>query len=132
MRFAEDQYLRRLEAEELWRRRAAGHTLDSVPAAGEMLDFATPILNLNRLCCAEPIDELPEAWHRAAVQVAETLKLRHYGIDFKAESLESGPDSAAVIEVNASPSVAQMANMGHRDRAMAAEEAVVRAILELP
>jgi glutathione synthase/RimK-type ligase-like ATP-grasp enzyme len=131
IRFQDATFTDRLERDPLWRERAAGHTLDAPLPEGVVLDFATPILNLNRLCFAEPLDTLPEPWQETARAIGEALHLRHYGIDFKVENLEAGPENTTVIEVNASPSVVQMAKMGHRERAIAAEAKVMEAMLEL-
>ncbi len=127
-RFAGPDFEQRLAREPLWPRDL---DLETILPEGSVLDFSTPILNLNRLCLAEPVQPLPAPWREAAQRIAKALNLRHYGIDFKVESLAAGPDAATVIEVNASPSVVQMAKMGHRERALAAEEKVVRAILGL-
>jgi hypothetical protein len=57
------------------------------------------------------------------------MGLRHFGVDFKVERFADGPEEATVLEVNASPSLAQMAEMGYREAAVEAEIRVVEAIL---
>ncbi|MCG8455027.1 MAG: hypothetical protein MI919_02020 [Holophagales bacterium] len=112
-----------------WARVARAESLDEVPEEGRVLDADTPILNLNRLCLGERIERLDPRWRDFGLAIGRTLSLRHFGIDFKIESLEQDPREATVIEVNASPSLVQMARMGHFDDALAAEMRVLEKVL---
>lgn len=130
-RFRGAAFERQLAGDPIWPAAARrGRGLDTVLAAGEVLDLSSPILNLNRLCVAERVDRPAPAWLAHGRRVGRLLGLRHFGVDFKAESPNADPRSATVLEVNASPSLAQMALMGHREEALAAEMRVVAAILE--
>ena len=55
--------------------------------------------------------------------------LRHFGIDLRTPGFHTAPESAAIIEVNASPLLLQLYNMGHRQTALAAQARVLDAIL---
>ena len=133
-RFAGERFWLGLEADPIWRRKTAGRVgLDSVLAEGEEVDLRSDVLNLNRLCTAELITELPERWLEAGRAIARALELRHLGVDFKIEDtrhpLDSDPAEATVIEVNSSPSLAQMSRMGHYEATVEAEIRIVEAIL---
>ena len=132
-RFSGGAFRRTLAGEEIWiaRTRARQLDLDSVLGAGAILDLASPILNLNRLCVADFVRQLPPAWLERGRRIGATLGLRHYGIDFKAEDgLASDPAGAIVLEVNAAPSLMQMSRMGYYEETLAAEGRIVEAILE--
>lgn len=132
-RFTGDDFYGRLAEDPIWTAVMAerGWTLDSVPPAGEALAFESPVLNLNRLCLAELVREIPDAWLEVGRRIGEAMNLGHYGIDFKAPTgLDDDPADATVIEVNASPSVIQMSRRGYYEEALAAELAVLRAALE--
>ncbi|HEX9733357.1 MAG TPA: hypothetical protein VGG06_15410 [Thermoanaerobaculia bacterium] len=131
-RFCGAAFELRLAGDPIWTSAAARRGLDfgSVLAAGEVLDLGSPILNLNRLCVAERLDRPAPAWLDHGRRIGRLFGLRHYGVDFKAESPDADPDAATVLEVNSSPSLAQMALMGHHEEAMAAETRVVAAILD--
>lgn len=102
---------------------------ESVLADGEILDLGTPILNLNRLCLAEIVEEPDPAWVDQGRRIGEVMGLRHYGIDFKTEDPDGDPAAATVLEVNASPSLVQMSRLGRYEDALAAEVRVVEALL---
>lgn len=102
---------------------------ESVLAAGQAVTFRGPVLNLNCLASAQVVD-LPAEWCALTQSVGDALRLRHYGVDFKISSLEATPETATVIEVNASPSMLQIALRGHRDSVMEGEEKIVEAMLE--
>jgi hypothetical protein len=129
-RYADDAYLTALARDPIWRERSRGLGLDAVLAAGEVLDLGSPILNLNRLCRAEYLESVPAPWLACGRHIGESLGLRHFGIDFKVPDYPSAPRDAVVLEVNASPSLAQMSRMGHYEAALAAERRIVRAILD--
>lgn len=131
-RFRGESFERQLAGDPIWTaavsRRGLG--LDTVPAAGEVLDLSSPILNLNRLCVAERLPHPPPAWLDQGRRIGRALGLRHFGVDFKAESLGHDPRAATVVEVNSSPSLAQMARLGHYEEVIAAEMRVVGAMLD--
>jgi cyanophycin synthetase len=108
---------------------ARGLDAAAVPAAGEVLDLRTPILNLNRLCHAEYLPDPPAGLLDVARRAGDALGLRHCGVDLKVVGLDAPADEAVVIEVNASPSLVHIARLGHREEAVAAEMRVVEAIL---
>jgi glutathione synthase/RimK-type ligase-like ATP-grasp enzyme len=124
-RFAEPGFLDAAEVDPLWR---PEWTRESVPAAGEGVEFATPVLNLNRLCVAERVRELDPAWAELGRRIGERLRLRHYGVDFKIRDIADDPDEAVVLEVNASPSLSHMSRMGYLDDALAVEKRIVAAM----
>ncbi|MEM8996391.1 MAG: hypothetical protein AAGF23_16510 [Acidobacteriota bacterium] len=130
-RFAGERFERALEGDEVWRQHR--RPLDTVLAPGERLMLETPILNLNRLCEGQRLEGLPDRWLEASRAVARLFNLRHIGIDFKIRSvpdpLALDPAEAAVIEVNASPSLAQMSRMGFAEEALAAEVRIVEEML---
>ena len=129
-RFAEPEQVERLSAEPLWAEVVGGRGWDlrTVLPAGQRLNFATPILNLNRLCFAERVEQLSAPWLAAGLRIGELLSLRHYGVDFKILALDRAPNHAVVLEVNASPSLAHVSRLGFYEDALAVEKRVVRAI----
>lgn len=131
-RFHGESFEARLQNDEIWRREsgADGLHLGSIPEEGKVVDFATPILNLNRLCVGRRQETISEAWQRFGVRIGRTFSLRHFGIDLKIDDLNQDANRATVIEVNSSPSLAHMSRMGHFEAALAAETKVVRAILD--
>ncbi len=108
---------------------AKGVTLACILAVNETVTFRGPVLNLNRLARAEVV-ALPPSWRAFTQAVGDALGLRHCGVDFKISSLDAAPETATVIEVNASPSMLQIALRGHRDTVMEGEEKIVEAMLE--
>lgn len=130
-RFSGALFRQALEDDPIWtvRARARGLGLDSVLPAGEELDLGSAILNLNRLCVAELVRQPLPAWVEQGRRIAAALGLRHLGVDFKAEDPAGDPRAATVVEVNASPSLAQMSRMGYYEEAVAAEMRVVEAML---
>lgn len=90
------------------------------------------ILNLTQGAQADVIDSLPPAWIPWCTRIGRILNLRYFGIDFKAEGLESDPALATVIEVNASPLFVQLYLQGEHDRARRAQARVLQAIWRLP
>lgn len=122
-----------LEGDPIWQReaRARGLDLDAVPDAGQILDFDTPILNLNRLCFGTRVVDLPRPWHDFGLRIGEVFSLRHFGIDLKIQAMDQNPADATVIEINSSPSLAHMSRMGHFEAALDAERRIVTKILEL-
>lgn len=131
-RFQGEAFENRLEDDPIWQGEAKqrGLHLDTVPETDSVLDFDTPILNLNRLCFGRRLVELPDAWHRLGLAIGEVFSLRHFGIDLKITDLDQDPAEATVIEVNSSPSLAHMSRMGHFEAALDAERRIVSKILE--
>lgn len=131
-RYAGEVFERSLAADELWRERA--RPLETVLEKGVRLVFETPILNLNRLCLGERLEVLPAVWLDYCRRIARLFNLRHIGIDLKIAGLDDplaqDPADATVIEVNASPSLAQMSKMGFAEEALEAETRVVQATLD--
>jgi glutathione synthase/RimK-type ligase-like ATP-grasp enzyme len=118
------------QADPAWHELASAEIgLESVPSDGQTITFRGPVLNLNCLASAEVVD-LPAPWLAHAQSVAEALGLRHCGIDFKIASLDTRPETATVIEANASPSMLQIALRGHRETVLAGEEKIIEAMLE--
>ncbi len=114
-----------------WQRLVEGQglSLRSIPEAGRSFDFGGVILNLNRLSVCEVVDPLPPEWTALARRVAERMGLRHLGVDLKIDALDQDPADAVIIEVNASPSLSNMALAGHYERVISVEERIVEAIL---
>jgi glutathione synthase/RimK-type ligase-like ATP-grasp enzyme len=70
-----------------------------------------------------------EPWLAFARRVSDALGLVHFGIDLKATSLDAPPESATVIEVNASPLLSQIYRMGHREVAVDCQARVLEHLL---
>lgn len=128
-RFSAHWCATQLPVQPQWQEVAAARTLepDSVLAAGDRLDFDPVVLNLNRLCAWKVVTDMPRAWLTLCQRVASVMGLRHCGIDFKVPSFTEVPDGAVVIEVNASPSLANMSRLGHYERVIAVEQQIVAA-----
>lgn len=86
------------------------------------------ILNLARGAQADVLETLPEAWIKLGRRIGKSLNLRYFGIDFKARGLDSDPDLATVVEVNASPLFVQLYAQGHRELALRAQVRVLQAV----
>ncbi|MCB1037272.1 MAG: hypothetical protein KDD47_25810 [Acidobacteria bacterium] len=135
-RFYGPAFEERLARDSFWQRRVLdrGLGLDSVLTRGENLALTDAVLNLNRLCVARMLEALPAAWLEHGRVLGRTLYLRHFGLDLKvpggAGDLSGDPARAAVLEVNASPSLGQTFERGEKEAAIAAEMKVLRAILE--
>jgi glutathione synthase/RimK-type ligase-like ATP-grasp enzyme len=112
--------------------RGAGLTPASVLADGQRLEFRTTIYNLHRCCVGELVRELPQHWIDMTVQIASYMGLRHAGVDLRLPLLAGGGDplvqpveAATVLEVNASPAVGQIAQLGGAAEALATERRIV-------
>ncbi|PRP97897.1 D-alanine--D-alanine ligase [Enhygromyxa salina] len=116
--------------------RGAELSPDSVLADGRRLDFATTIYNLHHCCVGELVPELPQRWVELANEIAGYIGLRHAGVDLRLPLVDGGDpldqpvEVATVLEVNASPAVGQIARLGARAEAEAAERRVVSTMLE--
>lgn len=122
----------RLPHEPQWQRLVQEHGFSpsTVLPPGETLCLEDTILNLNRVCTSVRLDPVPEPWQALGRRIGRRLGLRHFGVDLKIRSIEEDPGHAVVIEVNASPSLANAARMGSYDEVIRLEERIVRAILE--
>ncbi len=130
-RFGRDSFQQRRADDPRWRREVLDRGLDaeSVLPDGERIDLGGDILNLNGWAAAELISELPDAWRDHCRAIGDALNLRHFGIDLRSPGLGAPPQSATIIEVNASPLLLQLYNLGHRQTALAAQARVLDAIL---
>lgn len=128
-RCAEGAWAERLLADPDVRGRVGQRRLDEVLDAGEELLLSGEILNLNRGGMGAPIDALPEPWVRWSARIGERFGLRHFGLDLRVPGgLAANPADACVLEVNSTPLVTQMLNLGHGDLARDAWLKVVAAL----
>lgn len=102
---------------------------DTVLPPGETLDLSHPIRNLNVGSTAVLLPSIPDGLHRACLRAAHELGLRHFGVDLKLPRLDADPAEAVFIEINASPLLVQIARLGYREQALAAQAEVLRATL---
>lgn len=130
-RCAERAWAERLLNDPDVRGRVGARSLDEVlPADAELL-LSGEILNLNRGGVGAPIPELPEAWVRWSARIGERFGLRHFGLDLRVPGgLAADPAEACVLEVNSTPLVTQMLNLGHVDLARGAWLKVVAALAQ--
>ena len=127
-RFTEPETLLRVPViAELMSRR--GLTWDSVLADGETLDLGSPIRNLNAGSTARFLPSIPDGLSQQCLRAAKVIGLRHFGVDLKLAALDADPETASFIEINASPLLLQIARMGHRAEAVAAQVRVLQATL---
>ena len=131
-RFAGEARQGRLTTCAEWRRAVdeRGRSPDTVLPEGEELVFEAEILNLNRLAVARPITELPAATIEACLAMGEVLKLRHFGVDLRAPSLEEIPQAATILELNASPLLLHLFRLGHTELVLGCQMRVLRKALE--
>ena len=110
-----------------WRAAADPLSLEpeTVLPAGEAFEIGGTVLNLNRWATARPIFEVPPAWLEHGVAIGRALGLEHFGIDFRGATLDEDPGEAVVIEVNASPLLLRIAELGWREEALAAQAEVL-------
>jgi len=130
-RFGPESFWQRTTDDPRWRREVLdlGRDAESVLPDGVRIDLGGDILNLNGWATAVPIGELPSAWQDHCLAIGDALDLRHFGIDLRAPGLHAAPESATIIEVNASPLLLQLYNMGHRETALAAQARILDAVL---
>lgn len=135
-RASNEQFLSKLRAEALWQATLAAAGVDerSVLARGRELDFPSTVLNLNRCCTIELFETLPDRWLVLCRQIAAALRLRHCGIDLRvpasSDPLASDPAEATVLEVNTSPSITTIHQLGAAALAESAERRVLEAMIE--
>ena len=117
-----------------WRRQVTdrGFSEQSVPPAGAVIRLGDTVRNLNRWAIAEVLNDIPDAWLDYARRIGRTMRLRYFGLDLRADGLGSDPDQATVIEVNASPSLAQLYSTGLAETAVEAQMRVLRAVFQIP
>ncbi len=134
-RFVGEAFEASLETDPMWQNRviAQGLTLTSVLPPEEQVALSEDILNLNRLCVATMVRQLPDAWLRHCVAIGRALQLRYFGIDFKVPDLDpklaGDPAAATVIEVNATPGLGQTYRRGETEVAIRAQMRLLETIL---
>ena len=133
-RFADDAFFRHRAAEATWQSNVTSHGWDekTVLSRGESVSFESAVLNLNRWATAELIRELPSKWLDFCLSAADVMKLHHFGLDLRipiehGSWMDESPHSSVIIEINASPSLAQFHDLGYPDEALEAQAAVLRA-----
>lgn len=112
-----------------WQQVTCDFEPDAVPGEGVDIALSGPVLNLNGWAEARLIEELPDAWLQHGLRIGEALGLRHFGIDFRGASLEQSPERSTVIEVNASPALLRIGQLGWPEHAVAAQARVLEAIV---
>ncbi|MEM9488540.1 MAG: hypothetical protein AAGC55_05320 [Myxococcota bacterium] len=112
---------------------------DSVVPAGERISLGGPIHNLNQLSTGRLVERVPESLRALCIAAGQALGLRLFGVDLKVDTDGDGDDTlsgeagaATIIEVNGSPLLLQIGRMGYRDRAVAAQTELLRAVFDLP
>lgn len=132
VRYAEDFFWKRVGDLADWRLSVQdrGWTQNTVLPAGESIVLGSDVLNLNRFAVAEVRFEVEDRWMRSARRIADVLGLRHLGIDYRLPVGAADPDQAAVIEVNAAPSLTQVYRMGYREEVLAAAQRLLTAAFE--
>lgn len=131
----DERFLAKLRAESLWGETLGAARFDehSVVPIGVAIEFPATVLNLNRCCTAELFEALPEPWMALCRRIAVALRLRHCGIDLRvptsAEPLAGEPSEATVLEVNGSPTIMQIHELGATTLVHAAERRVLEAML---
>ncbi len=104
--------------------RLGARGLDWVVPRGETFRADDAILNLNGAATASLVTTIDEPLRAACAAAAEAIGLRHCGVDLKVR--DGAPPT--FIEVNASPLLLQMYNLGWRAEALAAQRRVLEAI----
>ena len=100
--------------------------LDDVPAKGERIAFGSDVvLNLNQLATARLLETMPYGWLAWCNRVGSALGVRHFGIDLRARS--DNPTDFVVVEVNASPLLTGMIDLGFEAQALRAQRRVLQA-----
>jgi glutathione synthase/RimK-type ligase-like ATP-grasp enzyme len=136
-RFADDAFWAKRVQEEVWHQQVVAHgwNADTVIPQGHVIDFGATVLNLNRWATADMVEALPAIWTQYCLQIGEAMSLRHFGIDLKVRDLTSldmlasiDPRTSVVIEVNASPSLAQTYELGFAEKAISGQMRVLQAV----
>lgn len=142
-RFADPTFFDRRCADLVWRQVAldAGLDASSVLARSQRLLFDTTVLNLNRWSTAEVLDDVPGPWLEYCLNVGKQLHLRHFGLDLRVPTTTSDtgaechwqqvdPTRSVVIEINASPALVQLHDLGYQQKAIVGQSRVFRALFE--
>ena len=137
-RFADAEFFakRRADGEFEQALTARGYDETTVLRRGEAIGFDTPVLNLNRWATARVLDGVTARWRDYCVEVGEVLGLRHFGLDLRVPCHEhepwqrTDPQQSVVIEVNASPALVQLHNLGFERQAIEGQARVFRALFE--
>lgn len=129
-RFADPDRRRRLAEDPRWRELLdrRGWTFSTVPKEGAALVLEAGIHDLEGPTTGRIVERVPEAIRALGVGVGKTLGLRHFGIDLRIEALDADPASATIVEVNASPQLAQIHLLGHHESAVRAQMRVLEAL----
>lgn len=132
-RFCQPAFRARALGGKAWRRAVIdrGHALGDVLPAGVRVGLSEGVLNLNQLARARLIAALPARWRDHLRLIADAVGLRHLGVDFRGAALADDPRDATVLEVNASPLLLGIAELGHRELALEAQTRVLRAAFDL-
>lgn len=107
----------------------AGLDPDTVPTAGEPITLGGMILNLNGFATAHVIRQIPDAWLESCLRIGDAVGLRHFGIDLRGASLDDPPERATVIEINASPLLGGIYELGWPEAALQAQVRVLKAMM---
>ena len=138
-RVLDETFAAKIRATPAWHDNLAAHQLEpeSVLPAGERLEFRTTIYNLHMCCVGSLVPSLPPQWVELCAKIGAFMGLRHLGVDLRlplpegvalddeAALLDQPVEAATVLEVNASPAVGQIAKLGGRAEAEAAERRIV-------
>lgn len=116
----------RQQSQLLWELEHYGVSLETVIPQGQALTVGAQIRNLNLFCTGRLIPTVTEEMRQTCVQIGRTLGLRHFGIDLRVIG-EISPQTTWVIEVNASPLLAQIYGLGYQEQALAAQCRVLQA-----
>ena len=83
------------------------------------------------------LDGVPNRWREHCLAIAEVMHLRHFGLDLRvpvdgdgSDWVDTAPERSVVIEVNASPSLVQLHELGYEDKAVGGQARVLRALFE--
>lgn len=91
-------------------------------------DARDDVLNLARGASPDVLAEAPAGLHALCLRIGEVMGLRHFGVDLRVD----GRGEPTVIEVNSSPQLTRLFELGHDEPAIAGTMRVLRAIFELP
>ena len=110
---------------------AALPQLDAVLPLGEQRALGSDtILNLNQLATASAIEALPESCLQYCLAAGRAVGARHFGIDLKAKGLDADPASIVVIEVNGSPLLTGLYELGHEELAIRGQSKALQLAFE--
>lgn len=133
-RFAQPDFVARASKSPSWRAKVldAGYGLDSVLARESIVDLG-PVLNLNETARCVVHETVPRAWLDHVARIGQALRMRHYGVDLRVPGgFEASPADATLIEVNGSPLLIQLAELGYEELAITAQMRVLEAVFREP